>query len=1410
MWGISMAEVSRSNLLTGNHADYNPITEEELDQFFTLVDISQLTQDQQKYVRQIITDGAKRNPLYRQIIRTQIKQGNSVVFTYGRDDVQFFIDNSAWGVQYTDANRISFRLDNQSGAPNTMDLGAAIMHEIRHDQQTHDHMWLRDGHYSAEAVMTANKVAEAEAVIYSRVLEEDDTRDPYFGPLQQRAREQIIAEIDSGQRQVPYASGLTVEEQASARELYLETASMEMAMAQCLSIRMQPDGEKMAMRIAELGLDPSDSYNITSWQASYNSQAYSNVVGGEYSLSQDMEMGDAQIAGEARVRSFYESRYPGLQGTGFWQPGIGADEFMRMGVGSMPPEVQVGQVQQGEFIIDTRAEGEGYIRDIYRADGTMIYQCHLNKEGYRDGQEAYYSPGYRRSVAENGTVQYAGSATMQRRVWENGVPENSKWQSNRRGMNNTGTNASFNPNQSPIVSEIYSDWSGSSLGIGETGDSVHIMDDRTVSIFIGEEGDYESVGAQEFRELRGVPLSRVQRNQLYNNTTRGRAWDQITYQVGDETRRLNTNTMFQINESTASFEDLHEVSDQIIQMLNRTPQKVQGFLKRDPNNPNRFTYTGGGDSEQEIVVNLERRQPRGSTTERYYLSSIELRRKNDEGETLFQATFDVENPNRTTPLSTKLSVNGTVEVQETFYENGMVQSHEAFWERIEYYQSGSVAAFYDNFRGNEIKYYDQNGSPEEIAQNPYGATEYVSLGCNGSGDWNSGQIGIRFNQDGTLLNVGIYDAGQRKGRVLEIGEEGKVVSHHDINQIESTREGFQELHAPLRETNPQNRVDIYHDLSPTQARQTLTMGTRNGPPMVCVRGREIDYQGIWMRQPIQGKTADYFANMEGHQTARQRRDLLYQRTTQRGAWDSFRYSSGNPPQEQVLETPIQELSTTILQGIGSNGDVQAHMTSLGFIRDAQNPNRWVLDQNGERTSVILSDKRYERGENDQVIEIQDPSSLRIAEMTYEKPSAQASVTVQFYGDGVSPQQTEVRVGSHSARETFYPDGQVSAHYEKFDDHNCRIEYYPSGAPKYVGTCYWDVSYYDRARHEETTSSNSPYGPIKKIDMGCGTPAQSGIGTIQMEFRPDGMPMTVMIRESSTQKGHLVHLDEEGMMISHVPMIGQYGNNMQMHGVYEDWNGNKMTYVYGARFNGTPEEYDALVVQGQERVRDAIHAKNTAQIDRILAQVPGFSFNYIDPETKESPLMSAVRNGDQQMVTHLLRNGCNVNMEPASQQEGYTLMQAAIESGNASMVECLINNGVKVNGTKQGQAAMDMLASLPNPTAEHRRMQEILTRNGAVASRNNAQASAGNSQSVTATFVAHHSSEESARSAQTATAAYDGSTAVSEPRGQSEGAVQPKNQAENSEARGDASARLRTSGNAVSVGANPLQENGHQR
>ena len=1409
MWGISMAEVSRSNLLTGNHADYNPITEEELDQFFTLVDISQLTQDQQKYVRQIITDGAKRNPLYRQIIRTQIKQGNSVVFTYGRDDVQFFIDNKLWGVQYSGANRISFRLDNQRGAPNTMDLGAAIMHEIRHDQQTHDHMWLRDGHYSAEAVMTANKVAEAEAIIYSRVLEEDVSRDPYFGPLQQMARRQIVAEIHSGQRKVPYAPGLTAGERSEAFHLYLETASMEMAMAQCISIRMQPDGEKMAMRIAELGLDPSDSYNITSWQASYNSQAYSNVVGGDYLLSQDMEMGDDQIAGEARVRSIYESRYPGLQGTGFWQPGIGADEFARMGVGSSPPEVQVGQVQQGEFIIDTRAEGEGYIRDIYRADGTMIYQCHLNKEGYRDGQEAYYSPGYRRSVAENGTVQYAGSATMHRRVWENGVPENSKWQSRRRGMNNTGVNASFNPNQSPIVSEIYSDSAGSSLSVGENGDFVQVIDDRTVSILAQDYEGYESVGAQDFRDLNIDPEAGHIRNQLYNNTTRGRAWDQIEYQAGG-TRRLNTNTLFQINESTASFKDLHEVSDQIIQMLNQNPQQVQGFLKRDPNNPNRFTYTGGSDSEQEIVVNLEWRQPRGSATRRYCLSSIELRRKNDEDETLFQATFDVENPNRTTPVSTEIFVDGIIYARETFYENGMVRSHEDGFDRIEYYQSGSVAAFYDTFSGNEIKYYDQNGSPAEIAQNPYGATEYVSLDCNGTGKWIAGQIGVRFNPDGTLLNVGIYDTGQQKGRVLEIGEEGKVVSHHDINQIELTREGLQDTHAPLRETNPQNRVDIYHDLSPTQARQTLTMGTRNGPPMVCVRGREIDYQGTWMRQPNQGKTADYFANMEGSQKSRQRRDLLYQRTTQRGAWDSFRYSSGNPAQEQVLETPIKELSTVIQQGIRSNGDVQAYMTSLGFTRDAQNPNRWVLNQNGERTSVILSDKRYERGENNQVIEIQDPSSLRIAEMTYEKPSAQASVTVQFYGDGVSPQQTEVRVGSHSARETFYPDGQVSAHYETFDVHNCRIEYYPSGAQKYVETGYWNVSYYDRGRSEETASSNSPYGPIKMIYMGCGTPAQSGVGIIQMEFRPDGMPMTAMIRESSTQKGHLVHLDEEGMMISHVPMIGQYGNNMQMHGVYEDWNGNKMTYVYGARFNGTPEEYDALVLQSQGQVREAIHAKNTAKIDRILAQVPGFSFNYIDPETKESPLMSAVRNGDHQMVMHLLRNGCNVNMEPASQQEGYTLMQAAIESGNASMVECLINNGVNVNGTKQGQAAMDMLASLPNPTAEHRRMQEILTRNGAVASRNNAQASAEPNQSVTAAFVAHHLSEESARSAQTATVAHDGSTAVSELQRQSESAEQPKNQAENSEASGDASARLRTAGNAVSVGANPLQGNGHQR
>lgn len=1398
-----MAEASRTNLLTGNYADYNPITQEELDQFFTLVDISQLTQDQQKYVRQVIADGAKRNPLYRQIIRTQIKQGNSVVFTYGRDDVQYFIDRDAWGVQYTGKNRISFRLDKQSGAPNMMDLGATIMHEILHDQQTHDHMWLSDGSYSAETVMTADKAGEAEAAVQSRVLEEDEWGDPYFGPLQQRAREQIIAEIHSGQRKVPYVPGLTEEEQKKAYELYIETSSMEMAIGQCISIRMQPDGEKMAMRIAELGLNPSDSSRVTSWQAYYNSQAYSKFVGGDYLFSQDMEMGDAQIAGEARVRSIYESKYPELQGTDFWQPGIGADEFARMGVGSRPAIVQVGQVQQGDFIIDTRADEEGYIRDVYKPDGTMVYQCHLNKEGYRDGEEIYYSPGYQRSVAENGTVQYAGYVTTERRQWENGVPQNSRWQAQRRYMNNTGVNASFNPNQSPIVSEIHSDSSGSSLSIGENGDSIQIMDERTVSIVSEEYDSYDFFGAQEFRELSVNPAARTQRNQLYNNTTRGRAWDQIDYQVGGETRRLNTNTMFQIKEHMASFRDFS-----IIQMLKQTPQKVKGFLKRDPNNPNRFTYTGGGDSAQEIVVNLERRQPIGFATRRYCLSSIELRRKNDEDETLFQATFDVENPNRTTPVSTEFSVDGIVRVRETFYENGMVRSHEERGKRIEYYQSGSVAGFYDGFAGLEIKYYDQNLSPAEIAQNPYGATEYVSLKCAGTGEWSVGQIGVRFNPDGTLLNVGIYDDERQKGRVLEIGEKGKVISHHDINQIESTRAGLQELHAPLREVNSQNRVDIYHDLSSTQARQTLTMGTRNGPPMVCVRGREIDYQVTGKNQPITGKTAEYFANMEGSQTSRQRRDLLYQHTTQKGAWDSFRYSSGNPAQERVLETPIKELSTTILQGIGSNGDVQAYMSSLGFTRDAQNPNKWNLEQNGETTSVILSDKRYERGENDQVIEIQDPSSLRIAEMTYEEPSAQASVTVKFYGDGISPQQTEVRVGSHSAIETFYPDGQVSAHYEKIDNDRCWIEYYPSGAPKYVVTGYWDVSYYDRAKYEENASSNSPYGPIKMIDMGCGTPAQSGYGAIQMEFRPDGMPMTAMIRDSSTQKGHLVHLDEEGMMISHVPMISQYSNNMQMHGVYEDWNGNQITYVYGARFNGTPEEYDALVVQGQERVREAIYAKNTAQIDRILAQVPGFSFNYIDPETKESPLMSAVRNSDQQMVRHLLRNGCNVNMEPASQQEGYTLMQAAIESGNASMVECLINNGVKVNGTKQGQAAMDMLASLPNQTAEHRRMHEILTRNGAVASRNNAQASAEPDQSVAAAFVAHHSSEESERPAQTAT--HDSPTVVSEPQRQSESAEQPQIQPENSETRGDVSVRLRTAGNAVSVGANPLQGNGYQR
>ncbi len=1410
-----MAEASRINLLTGNYADYNPITQEELDQFFTLVDISQLTQEQQQKVRQIIADGAKSNPLYRPLIRTQIKQGNSVVFTYDRDDVQYFIDGNAAGVQYTGLNRISFRLDKQSGAPNAMHLGAIIMHEIRHDQQTHDHMWLRDGSYSVETVMTANKVGEAEAIILSRVLEEDDTRDPYFGPLQQMARKQIVAEIHSGQRKVPYAPGLTAGERAEAFHLYLETASMEMAMGQCISIRMQPDGEKMAMRIAELGLDPSYSSRVTSWQAYYNSQAYSKVVSGDYLFSQDMEMGDAQIEGEARVRSIYESKYPELQGTDFWQPGIGADEFARMGVGSRPPEVQVGQVQQGDFIIDTRAEGEGYIRDVYKPDGTMVYQCHLNKEGYRDGKETYYSSGYQRSVAENGTVQYAGYATMHRRQWDNGVPQNSIWQAQRRYMNNMQVNALFNPNQSPIVSEIRSDSSGSSLSIGENGDSIQIMDERTVSILAQDYEGYGSISARDFGNLSINPKARAKRSQLYKNTGTRASWEYICYQDGQERKNKGIGVWGLKGNEDHTWSSIHVISNQIIQGLNKKPPVMPSFFVKDSNNPNRWILKNKNNShsDQEIVVNLKRHNPKGSEERRWCLSSIEVHGKEGEDETTFNVQFDVDNPSRRTPLSTAFLVGETVQARETFYENGVVQSHEEGVDRIEYYQNGSVAAFCDVFNNYEVKYYNQNRSLEEIMRNPYGATEYVSFLCQGNAEWNIGKVGIGFNPDGTLLNVGIYDAAQQHGHVLEVGEEGKVISNHDIYQIELRNEGFQEIHAPLRDVNHQNRVDIYHDLSSDKARQTLTMGTRNGPPMVCIRGREIDYQVTWEKQPITGKTAEYFANMEWNQRARGQRDLLYQRTTQKGAWDSFsRYFGGYPVQEQVLETPIKELSTDIQQVIDANGNVRDYMTKLGFERDEQNPNKWNLKQNGEETSVILSDTRYERGENDQVIKIKDPSSLRIESIIYKKPSAHASVTVKFYGDGVSPQQTDVTVGFLRVRETFYPDGQVRSHSERFDMHNCRIEYYPSGAPKHFETLDWDVSYnasyYDRAKYEENASSNSPYGPIKMINMRCGSPDQSGNGFIQMEFRPDGMPMTAMIRDTYTQKGHLVHLDEDGMMISHVPMVGENSNDMKMHGICENWDGSRSTYVYGVRFNGTPEEYDALVVQGQGRVREAINRNDENQIDRILAQVPGFSFNYIDPETKESPLMSAVRSGNQEMVECLIINGSDVNMEPACQQKDYTLMLAAIDSGKASMVQCLIENGVDVNGTKQGEMAMDKLASLPNPTDEHRKMQEILASHGAVASRNNVQASAGNSQSDAEVFDAHHSSEESERPAQTAT--HDSPTAVSEPQRQSESAEQPQIQPENSETRDDASVRLRTIGTEVRAGENPLQGNGYQR
>ncbi len=292
----------------------------------------------------------------------------------------------ALGMQYTGENRITLNLNSD----NSKELLGILMHEMRHRQQEADGAWLRDS--TRTNVYAANKVLEAEARNITSDVEE------YSGNYFSRLKQKYIKELGESLKEddIPYALGLTAEEKAQARRLYIETQAFERANADTITLLMQPNGRQTALCASQIGLPltAEELESFETWRQYYRKQsiesAEDTVLGSE--------SGDnAQRDADARAfRNYMEKQIPGLKGRDYFQSGVTTAQVYEDGLSFDSDGVQLRsgvtyfpgtQIKAQRVIANARG---GYTVMVYNRSGNRIYEGQYDSAGRRHGRETWY------------------------------------------------------------------------------------------------------------------------------------------------------------------------------------------------------------------------------------------------------------------------------------------------------------------------------------------------------------------------------------------------------------------------------------------------------------------------------------------------------------------------------------------------------------------------------------------------------------------------------------------------------------------------------------------------------------------------------------------------------------------------------------------------------------------------------------------------------------------------------------------------------------------------------------------------------------------------------------------------------------------------------------------------------------
>lgn len=349
------------------NSKYNPLTEEEWQRFFSLIDMSQVPESERQGIMDMFKHSADRNPVARRLYREQTAK--FAISLTKKDEVELIAANA---LGLGGSGHITWLKDLE-------DVPSTALHEMRHIQQFEEELWASDS--TREYSIIANKVCEAECAAISAEMDSeneyfDRLRDVNFYEIKRKLREQDI----------PYADGLTDQEKTKARNLYIYELAMEKTIAQYMALLMQEDGLETAELANSYGVDVSayDLENISYWREAYKNQSLEASTGAHTIL--EAGLSDSEKKSARHMQRAMLLRYPDLQNLPFFQTGFSGSDLKKIGAYDYKNR-NVSLKQETSFFEGTRkkqiervVDGCFVITRVYRNDdkNSLFYE---QKEG---------------------------------------------------------------------------------------------------------------------------------------------------------------------------------------------------------------------------------------------------------------------------------------------------------------------------------------------------------------------------------------------------------------------------------------------------------------------------------------------------------------------------------------------------------------------------------------------------------------------------------------------------------------------------------------------------------------------------------------------------------------------------------------------------------------------------------------------------------------------------------------------------------------------------------------------------------------------------------------------------------------------------------------------------------------------